>query len=130
MNCSTIIYAILILIIIVLIFWIVYNLRKPSVMNVANIENYAQDNETGLYYFQNPRCPHCTNFEPIWDSIQIPNIIKHKINTADAIGEQMSNLYNITKIPTIMYIGKEGHTLYNGPNTRDAITAFAKEMSK
>lgn len=71
-----------------------------------------------LVYFFSPNCPHCRDFMPVWESVNVPSGVgKKKIDcsTQACLG--------IEALPTIMMNGDE----FSGERTKENIEAFVNK---
>ena len=114
------IFAILLLILIVLL---------SFAYSKYNIEKFSS--EKLLEYFYMPSCPHCLDFNPIWEELEKKISNEHialrmqKHNLMD--DDELAKKYNINAAPTIILIKDDGKIKeYNGPREVDAIISFIK----
>lgn len=85
---------------------------------VAIIYFYTNQKPTKqLVYYFSPKCPHCVEFMPEWEKVQVV-IPKSKINctTQDCPG--------IQALPTVILENNGIKTEYEGERTKKAIETF------
>ncbi len=71
-----------------------------------------------LVYYFSPNCPHCTDFMPLWDTLNVPSGVgKKKVNC------NSQACPGIESLPTIMLNGEE----FKGERTKDNIETFIKK---
>ena len=58
-----------------------------------------------LHYYSLSTCPHCTDFDPVWQQFQKKTDKCHKyVVDQDDIGRENSTKYNINSFPTVIII--------------------------
>jgi len=86
-----------------------------------------------LEYFYMPSCPHCKDFNPVWDEVtskiseEDVAVRTQKLNLLED-GEEHGKKYNVNAAPTILLITDDGDVKeYKGPREADAIMSFIKD---
>lgn len=61
-----------------------------------------------LHYYSLSTCPHCHDFDPVWQSFQTKTERCHKyIVDEDEQGKENANKYNVHSFPTILVIDND-----------------------
>ena len=68
-----------------------------------NTELFTSGKE--IHYYSLSTCPHCTDFDPIWQKFQNDKCHKYVVDKDDNAREN-SNKYNINSFPTVIIIDK------------------------
>lgn len=89
-----------------------------------------------LKYFYMTSCPHCIDFNPIWEKLKTKvenekiNVTLVKYNISDnGEGSEQAALYNVKGAPTIILDKNDVHNEYNGNRSVDDIIKFIKEKT-
>ncbi len=82
--------------------------------------NQNQKPSKQLVYYYSPKCPHCVEFMPEWEKVQL-SIPKKKIDctTQDCPG--------IEALPTVILENNGTKTEYNGERTKKAIELYVEK---
>ena len=86
-----------------------------------------------LEYFYMPSCPHCKDFNPIWDEVttkvsQEDIAVRTQKHNLMGDGEELGKKYHVNAAPTILLISDDGNVKeYKGPRETKAIIAFLKD---
>lgn len=72
-----------------------------------------------LVYFFSPKCPHCRDFMPVWDSLSVP-VNKKKVDCS------LQACQGIEALPTLMMNGEE----FKGERTKENIETFVNNNLK
>jgi thiol-disulfide isomerase/thioredoxin len=111
--------------------FVLYVVIKPTVEYFENSSNKS------LKYFYMNGCPHCEEFDPIWEDA-IAKIAKdHNIKMSEIESNSVMNFkkfnaesdeakkYKITSFPTVLYVDTSVEEYNNGRNV-DSIVKFVK----
>ena len=82
-----------------------------------------------LYYFNTKYCRHCILFAPEWKKIveSNSNIVCRSIDAADSKNEALVFYYNVTSVPTIIFVHNNQIFEYKGSTrTADSINEFIR----
>lgn len=96
------------------------------------VERFTSAAKT-LEYFYMPSCPHCKDFNPIWDDVcskvsQEDIAVRTQKHNLMGDGEELGKKYNVNAAPTILLISETGQVKeYQGPRDVNAIVAFVKD---
>jgi thioredoxin-related protein len=97
-------------------------------------EGFSNNSKT-LEYFYMPSCPHCKDFNPVWDDLEQQltkeNIAvgtqKHDLMQAGELGQK----YGVNAAPTLLLVKEDGNWKeYKGPREVAAIMSFIKDELK
>lgn len=129
-NSAMCICAYLTLVIVILIFMII--VKNSS--NRSRMENKEQQ----IMYFTRQGCPHCINFNPIWDSFVQKsendnyiktNFILRKIDCNDPKSSVLydnERQYGLSSVPHVVRIMADGsRKIFKSERTVDNLIAFA-----
>lgn len=89
-----------------------------------------------LYYFYNPNCPHCVNFNPVWNQIyqkfkNIKSLSMRAINATKTENDNLTFYYNVTAFPTIILVTPDRNIEYsNRPRTAQELEKFVMSNIK
>lgn len=95
-------------------------------------------NPPTLKYFYMETCPHCTDFNPVWDKLEskITNdkinikLVKYNLHDGNS-GEKEASKYEVSGAPTIILDDINNKAIeYKGNRTVDDIITFIKENTK
>lgn len=130
-------------IVLVLIYYYIYNDNKMQVQHIESFtdsEISLEKDEVVLALFYADWCPHCVRFKPEWDSMtQSLNNSKtghgkrvRMMNVDCEKNKALANKYGIDGYPTIKVItmdgGKESVEDYSGERSESAIKQFITSM--
>lgn len=95
------------------------------------IEKFGNSTKS-LEYFYMPSCPHCKDFNPVWEELKnkvSKQGIDIKMEKYDIVGsgEERAKKFDVSSAPTILLT--DGDKLlkeYNGNRNVDSILAFLK----
>lgn len=96
------------------------------------LERFTNASAKSLEYFYMPSCPHCQDFNPVWDELETEvssknvgvQCKKHNLLDDDELGKK----YSINAAPTIIFIHENGDVKeYKGPREVKAIMSFIKD---
>ncbi len=89
-----------------------------GIVIISTVYFWICKTKTKLIYFYSPKCRHCRDFMPIWDSINMPpKIGKKKINC------DIEDCTGIQALPTIRINDKE----FTGERTKENVELFVKQ---
>lgn len=81
-----------------------------------------------LYYFYNPGCIHCKQFNPVWNAITSklnPNIITVRaIDGTKPENDDLTFYYNLTGYPTVVLVTPIDNIEYDGDRSSDDLYNF------
>lgn len=79
-----------------------------------------------VYYFSNPSCPHCKNFDPIWDELvkKNPGLDMQKLNSNDPSKAHLFTAHNVRTAPTIVVVTPKGSKVFKEQRTIENLQKF------
>lgn len=97
-NSNKLFIIVAILIVIILIVLVCYSMNKK--------EMFSENKE--LLYFSLSTCPHCDDFNPIWEKIQnkTERCYKHVVDKDDVSREKADKM-NISRFPTVVIVSND-----------------------
>jgi len=82
---------------VILIALLCYAMNKP--------EAFSSGSNSELHYYSLSTCPHCHDFDPIWQSFQKKTDRCHKyVVDEDNISKENADKYNVHSFPTLLVI--------------------------
>lgn len=133
MLCNLSITQLLLIILgIIVIYWIInyFIERSKTNNNSKQLDTITPPAKPStLYYFSNPKCPHCKNFDPTWDGIveqlrTIPNLIAKKVDGTKAEDDNLFFYYSVDRAPTIKLVTPNKVIDYNGDRSLTDLYQF------
>ena len=80
-----------------------------------------------IYFSMGKKCPHCVNFDPVWDDFTKGS--KCPIKTEKIMSDNASEIkkYKVSGYPTVMFVKGGQQIVFKGERTVDALNAFCAE---
>ncbi len=83
--------------------------------------------DTQLYYFYMPTCPHCIRFSPEWDRVEEYSTFKSNVSTSRVDVNKspvLANKFNVRTVPAVVKTTGAASTVYTGNMTASDIIAW------
>lgn len=97
---------------------------------MSNVEA-SEESPYTLYYFYDPNCPHCQQFESTWENVaghvRNTSTSTKALNVTDPKNENIVFYYNITHLPTIILVTPDKSIEYKGNRTFEDLLNFARQ---
>jgi thiol-disulfide isomerase/thioredoxin len=104
--------------------------KTGKTVQVEGLALYEGRAQTKLYYFYQPKCSKCQEFQPEWKKIvsalRGSDIGAIPVNTSTPDNLPLVSYYNIAKTPTLILVDGYQSTEYEGPNTAQSVLAFVR----
>ncbi len=109
----------------------------PSIMTPDNKPLSYQSSASAchtLYYFYNPRCPHCVKFTPKWNELvqrqrSTSDYNLTPIDTSNPENENLRFYFGVNSVPRIIIVSPDKKFYeYNGPMNIEDIANFEKYL--
>ena len=119
-------FYIAIIFLVLLIIGLVYLFKKKE-----HFGNEETGNSKTLEYYYMESCPHCKDFNPVWDKLSTEfqkQNIKIKLEKYDIMGagQDRAQKFNVSGAPTILLTKNDKLVKeYTGPRTFEGLKTFA-----
>jgi len=96
-------------------------------------ERFTNETSPKLVYYYMKECPHCKDFNPVWDSLSAKLTAENLVvdlQKVDLQDEKNKDLVkDISGAPTIMFVTSTTTAEYDGSRSAEEIIAFLKKKT-
>ena len=97
------------------------------------MERFTNPPDATLEYYFMKKCPHCVDFNPIWDKLSAKlksenyNVAMKKYDLQEKANSEKISKNNVTGAPTIIMESKGKSIEFHGARSLDALVKFVKQ---
>lgn len=97
-------------------------------------ESFTDGDGPVLYYFYMKTCPHCNDFNPVWEEVSKKmkeadmKVSLKKLDLQDEANKELVDKFGVSGAPTIMFANGDKTAEFNAERTSDAVVQFVKSQ--
>lgn len=101
-----------------------------ALLGISIYASTRTNNKTVVYYFSAQGCPHCKNFDPIWDEVAKNTKVKMiKVDANDPNSSGLAMTYGVTTAPTVILVSPTKTVRFTGARTVENLRDFIESNS-